>query len=143
MGKGFGESPVYVGEISGYREIVHYIGPDYDLINDLIEGLETVLQQTRGAAAVLRAAAASFGFVFIHPLADGNGRVSRFLINDVLRRDGAIPAPNILPVSATISSNTLALAAYDAALEAYSRPLMERISSQYRFGKTVRCKDGV
>lgn len=32
-------------------------------------------------------AVASFGFVYIHPLADGNGRVHRFLINDVLRRD--------------------------------------------------------
>lgn len=36
----------------------------------------------------MRSAVAAFGFVYIHPLADGNGRVHRFLVNDILRRDG-------------------------------------------------------
>ena len=40
-----------------------------------------------------RAGIISFGFVYIHPMVDGNGRISRFLINDVLRRDGAVPTP--------------------------------------------------
>jgi Fic family protein len=48
---------------------------------------------------------AAFGFVYIHPLADGNGRVHRFLVNDLLRRDGAVPEPMILPVSALIAGS--------------------------------------
>jgi Fic family protein len=41
----------------------------------------------------MRSAIAAFGLVFIHPLADGNGRVHRFLINDILRRDGVVKDP--------------------------------------------------
>lgn len=41
------------------------------------------------ASAVVKASAASFGFVDIHPLADDKGRVHRLLIKDVLRRDDA------------------------------------------------------
>ena len=51
----------------------------------------------------MRSAMLAFGFVTIHPLADGNGRVHRFLINDVLRRDGVVQEPVIVPVSALIS----------------------------------------
>ena len=60
-----------------------------------------------------RAAVVSFGFVYIHPMSDGNGRISRFLINDMLRRDHAIPAPFILPVSATITSAVINRRGYD------------------------------
>ena len=66
-----------------------------------------------GAAALVRAAVVSFGFVYIHPMSDGNGRISRFLINDMLRRDHAIPAPFILPVSAAITSAVINRCGYD------------------------------
>ena len=68
----------------------------------------------------------SFGFVYIHPLADANGRVSRFLINEVLRRDGAFPPPFILPISATITSTVIDRRSYDQVLASFSRPLMRR-----------------
>lgn len=84
-----------------------------------------------------------FGFVYIHPMADGNGRISRFLINDILRRDNAIPAPIILPVSATITHSTQNKAAYDQVLERISRPMMRRYADQYRFGATEIGEDGV
>ena len=45
------------------------------------------------------AAVAAFGFVYIHPLSDGNGTGPTFLLNDILRRDGVVPALVILPVS--------------------------------------------
>ncbi len=35
--------------------------------------------------AVCAAAAAAFGFVFIHPFEDGNGRIHRFLIHQYWR----------------------------------------------------------
>ena len=43
----------------------------------------------------MRAAVLSFAFVYIHPLADGNGRVHRFLVNDLLYRDGILSEPMI------------------------------------------------
>ena len=61
--------------------------------------------RTQGQPTVMRSAVAAFGFVYIHPLADGNGRVHRFLINDILRRDGTVQDPMVLPVSSLIASD--------------------------------------
>jgi hypothetical protein len=85
----------------------------------------------------------SFGFVYIHPMSDGNGRISRFLINDVLRRDKAIPAPFILPVSATITSTLVNRRSYDQILELFSRPLMHKYAEAWRFGDEQVAEDGV
>lgn len=46
------------------------------------------------------------------------------LVNDVLRRDGAVPKPFILPISAAITSSAVRRAEYDRILERYSRPFM-------------------
>ncbi|MFC7667675.1 Fic family protein [Hymenobacter humi] len=43
------------------------------------------------ASPVLSAAAIAFGFVFIHPFVDGNGRVHRYLIHHLLARLGFTP----------------------------------------------------
>jgi hypothetical protein len=91
----------------------------------------------------VRAAVLSFGFVYIHPMTDGNGRISRFLINDVLRRDKAIPAPFILPVSATIASTVVNRRGYDQVLELFSRPLMRLYEQAWRFGAEQLAEDGV
>ncbi len=101
------------------------------------------LERSQGVSSIIRAAVASFGFVYIHPMADGNGRISRFLINDILRRDGLIPAPTILPVSATIADSTQARAAYAKVLEHFSRPLMRKYADQYYFGEATIAEDGV
>ena len=85
----------------------------------------------------------SFGFVYIHPMSDGNGRISRFLINDMLRRDHAIPAPFILPVSATITSTVINRRGYDQVLELFSRPLMRKYAQAWRFGAEQVAQDGV
>lgn len=63
-----------------------------------------------------------------------NGRISRFLLNDILRYDNAVPAPYILPISATITLKPAARAGYDHALDRFSRPLMTRYKSDCRFG---------
>ena len=59
-------------------------------MQDAVRGAHSL--HTSGLSSVARAALTSFGFVYLHPMTDGNGRISRFLINDVLRRDGALPA---------------------------------------------------
>lgn len=85
---GIRQSPVFVGEVVRYQEVVHYVAPVAEDVPAMLDGLRVFLERTQGQSPVMRSAVASFGFVYIHPLADGNGRVHRFLINDVLRRDG-------------------------------------------------------
>ena len=140
---GMRRSPVFVGHTSNYIDVVDYIGPHWEHTTNLLSGLQSTMRKTAGASSVLRAAIASFGFVFIHPMADGNGRISRFLVNDVLRRDGAVPAPFILPISATITDSTRERVGYERALEHFSRPLMHKYAERYAFGAEYECDDGV
>ncbi|MDM0073741.1 Fic family protein [Variovorax sp. J2P1-59] len=141
---GLRQSPVFVGETVRYENVVHYVAPDWPDVAPMLNGLRAFVDRTKSASATARAAVASFGFVYIHPLADGNGRVHRFLINDVLRRDGAIHAPFILPISALITEHSVERARYDEALEAFSRPLMERYADRYRFARESEVQpDGI
>jgi hypothetical protein len=140
---GMRRSPVFVGHVSSFAQVVDYIAPHWSDTSELLEGLEVCIRKTRHMSPIVRAAVASFGFVFIHPMADGNGRISRFLINDVLRRDGAVPAPFILPVSATITHSASERVDYDRTLERFSRPLMQRMADRYRFGEEHEYEDGV
>lgn len=138
---GLRKSPVFVGETSGFQEVVHYIAPNWDALDAMLRGMAMFIGHTQGASPIARAAAISFGFVYIHPLADGNGRIHRFLINDSLRRDGAVPKPYILPISATITHKPQDRARYDTVLEWFSRPFMARYSGCYAFKRPVRTYD--
>jgi Fic/DOC family len=93
---GLRQSPIFVGQSDRLgRELVHYIAPPFEEVSSILAGLQALLKRTQGLSSVARAALVSFGFVYLHPMIDGNGRISRFLINDILRRDGALPAPYI------------------------------------------------
>jgi len=72
-------------------------------------------------SAVIHAAAIAYGFVFLHPFEDGNGRIHRFLIHNTLARRGFTPEGFMFPISASMLKNP---ADYDASLEAFSRQLM-------------------
>jgi len=114
----------YVGEsISWQHEKVHYACPKPETVSDLMAGLVAShkAMESGGIPAVVHAATVAYGFVFIHPFEDGNGRIHRFLIHNILARSGFSPAGLILPVSAAMLKNP---AEYDASLEAFSRPLM-------------------
>lgn len=73
---------------------------------------------------VLTAASIGFGFVFIHPFEDGNGRLHRFLFQKALIDMAFNPDGVILPVSAAILED---LVGYRAALEDYSVPTLPYI----------------
>lgn len=138
---GLRRSPVLVGESGLGENTVHYIAPRWEDVPAMIGGLRRVLHTTGGLGPAVRAALLAFGLVYIHPFADGNGRMSRFLINDVLRRDGAVPAPFVLPVSAAILSD---MREYDAILEQFSGPFMHRYANEWRFGKpSIAYPDGL
>ncbi|KXV15204.1 cell filamentation protein Fic [Acetobacter malorum] len=118
------KSPVFVGENTIRGEVVHYVAPPPEDLKDMLDGLAAFLKKTRGQSPILRAAVVSFGFVYIHPLADGNGRTHRYLINDILCRDNAIPDGVIIPVSVAIMADKTSRRHYDAILERVSNPLM-------------------
>jgi hypothetical protein len=117
----------YVGESLGpTRELVHYIPPKPDAINSLMFGWALSCRSIRssGVGALVLATVAGFGFVFIHPFDDGNGRIHRFLIHDALISSGFTPEGMIFPVSAVMLRR---MKEYDATLEAYSTLCMEHL----------------
>ena len=114
----------YVGQsVAHDRELVHFVGARPSDLGDLMTGLiDSHRRMERGnVPAVVHAAAIAYGFVFLHPFEDGNGRIHRFLIHNILARRGFTPAGVIFPVSAAMLSNP---EGYDASLEAFSKHLM-------------------
>ncbi|NQU40610.1 MAG: Fic family protein [Lentisphaerae bacterium] len=114
----------YVGEtVAWQKEKVHFAGPRPQDVTELMEGLLASHErmETGEVFSVIHAAAIAYGFVFLHPFEDGNGRIHRFLIHNILARHGFTPAGFIFPVSASMLQN---IADYDASLEAFSKPLM-------------------
>lgn len=115
----------YIGQLlPNYHSLVHYICPPPAMLYSLMKGLQHTAVKTQGTDARIRAAIISFSFVFMHPFEDGNGRLHRFLIHDILVHDKAVPHGLIIPVSAHMLNNARQ---YDSALEAYSKPLMQKI----------------
>ncbi|WP_274943387.1 Fic family protein [Govanella unica] len=66
----------------------------------------------------------SSGFVYSHPLEDGNGRLHRYMIHHVLAERGFNPSGLVFPVSAVILER---IDDYRRALESYSRRLLPLI----------------
>jgi len=81
------------------------------------------LQQTE-MNAVLVASVIAFGFVFIHPFVDGNGRIHRYFIHHMLASMGFSQQGIIFPVSASILDR---IDDYRKVLESYSLPLLDFI----------------
>jgi hypothetical protein len=77
-----------------------------------------------GVDAVLQAAATAFGFVYIHPFQDGNGRLHRCLIHHVLAERKYTPSGVVFPVSAVMYDR---IDEYRKTLREHSGPLMNFI----------------
>ena len=92
---------------------------------DLPALMQGMIDFDRGAEArldaVIAAAILAFGFVYIHPFHDGNGRIHRYLIHHVLARRGFNPPGIHFPVSAAFLDR---INEYREALESYSRRLL-------------------
>ncbi len=82
------------------------------------------LVQESGYDPVLAAATIAFGFVFIHPFTDGNGRIHRYIIHHVLTRMGYTKRGMIFPVSAAILNR---IDEYQSTLESYSSQRIELV----------------
>lgn len=124
---GYRTTQNYVGETLYWnKQRIHYVSPKPEDLNSLIEGLIASHQriESGGLSPVVHAAAIAYGFVFIHPFEDGNGRIHRFLIHNILARRGFTPDGLIFPVSAAMLRGRRA---YDESLEAFSRQLTSAI----------------
>lgn len=124
---GYRTTQNYVGQtIMPGHELVHYVPPKPDNLPRLMSGLIDAHDAMKQGLvpAVIHAAAISYGFVFLHPFEDGNGRIHRFLIHNILSIRAAIPKGLIFPVSASMLKHR---ELYDKSLEAFSAPLMQAV----------------
>lgn len=123
--KGYRDDQNYIAQSrADNTQLVHYICPPPDQVRSMMRGLEAIAKQIKKIPTLVATAAVSFGFVYVHPFGDGNGRIHRFLIHDLLVRGGVVPQGLILPVSAYMLTQP---ADYDQALETFSRPLMRAV----------------
>jgi hypothetical protein len=92
---------------------------------DLASLVEGIIAFDRSAAeqldVIIAAAVLAFGFIYVHPFEDGNGRIHRYLMHHVLARRGYNPAGVHFPVSAAILRR---IEEYRTVLESYSRRLL-------------------
>lgn len=103
---------------------VTYIPPPPEMVNDLMKGLVDFANASpKQIDPLVAAAIISFGFVFIHPFMDGNGRLSRFLFHHALCHSGLLQRGLLLPVSIAMKRNE---DAYLAALKSFSEPARKR-----------------
>ena len=115
---------VFLGERGRYGDpLPEFIGARPDNLEDLMGGLVEANDRMRddGVDPVLKAAATAFGFVYVHPFQDGNGRVHRCLIHHVLAERKFTPPGMVFPVSSVMLDR---IDDYRATLQAHSRPLM-------------------
>jgi len=114
----------YVGQtMRDYSEQIHFVSPKPSDVEGLMKGWMEFVRRLQVSAidAVCAAAALSFGFVFIHPFEDGNGRIHRFLIHHELAITGFAPAKLVFPVSAVMLRER---DSYDRVLESYSTSIL-------------------
>lgn len=121
----------YVGEnVTPYLQKIHYISPKPEDVNELMEGLlgATERMLATGVHPVIIAAVFAFGFVFIHPFEDGNGRIHRFLIHAILSITNFTPKDMIFPVSSVMLKH---MHDYDEVLETFSKPLLTVLTDYF------------
>jgi Fic family protein len=123
---GFRKKGDFVGShdrISG-EPIPEHISAKWQDVPKLIDGLiETNRILINGEMdAVISASIIAFGFVFIHPFEDANGRIHRYLIHHMLARKQFSQQGIIFPVSASILDH---IEDYRKTLEVYSHPLLD------------------
>jgi hypothetical protein len=103
--------------------IPDHISARHEDLDSLVGGLIAFADRaTRGAMnPVVAAACLAFGFVYIHPYVDGNGRLHRWLIHHALAAASYSPPGLVFPVSAVILRH---IDRYKAVLESWSAPLL-------------------
>ena len=125
---GFRKEGGFVGDrerITG-EPIPDHISAKHQDVEQLVDGLieSYRLMDEDEFDPVLAAATIAFGFVFIHPFSDGNGRIHRYLIHHILAKLNIAQQGVIFPISASILDK---IGDYRVVLESYSHTILKLI----------------
>jgi hypothetical protein len=118
---------VFLGERDHEGDpLPEFIGARPQDLQPLMQGMIAANERMREGEldSVLQATATAFGFVYIHPLQDGNGRLHRCLIHHVLAERKFTPPGMVFPVSSVMLDR---IDTYRDTLRAHSGPLMNFI----------------
>lgn len=124
---GYRTEGVFLGERDHNNDpLPEFIGARPEEVPALMNGLSICNSRLRNSDVdpVLQAAALAFGFVYIHPLADGNGRLHRCLIHHVLAERKFTPPGMVFPVSSVMLDR---IEDYKRVLQSHTGPLMKFI----------------
>jgi hypothetical protein len=133
---------VFLGERDHNGDpLPEFIGARPDDLNDLVDGLLEANDRMRddGVDPVLTAAAIAFGFVYVHPFQDGNGRMHRCLIHHVLTERKFTPPGMVFPVSSVMLDR---IDDYRTSLQGHSGPLMSFIEWRPTADRNVEVLNG-
>ncbi len=131
---------IFVGSTGINSTFVDYIAPKTKDVETLMQGFFDCYERliSSDLPAVVIAGAISFGFVYIHPFEDGNGRIHRFLIHHVFSQKNFTPQNALFPVSATMLEKRNK---YDAALETFSKKIMSLIDYSVLDNRLIEVKN--
>jgi hypothetical protein len=134
---GYRTEGIFLGERDHNDDpLPEFIGAKHSDIPAIMTGLNICNNRLRisDVDPVLQATAIAFGFVYVHPLADGNGRLHRCLIHHVLAERKFTPHGMVFPVSSVMLDQ---IDKYRDTLQAHSGPLMEFIQWRVSRNKNV------
>lgn len=118
---------VFLGERDHQGDpLPEFIGSQPADLDDLMSEIFAANDRMRNDAIdpVLQAAATAFGFVYVHPFQDGNGRLHRCLVHHVLAERRFTPPGMVFPVSSVMLAR---IDDYRKTLHVHSGPLMDFI----------------
>jgi Fic family protein len=123
----FREKGVEVGVADAYGNIIHRGAPSAQVLRMLKELISWYNENEKKCVPLVLAAVVHNQFEAIHPFRDGNGRVGRLLLNNILLKH------NLPPLNIELRNR----AEYYAALQAYEndhniRPTLELMLKEYR-----------
>ncbi len=116
--------------------IPEHISAKWQDVEILLKGLidTSALLSRDSIDSVIAATSIAFGFVFIHPFEDGNGRIHRYLIHHLLALKDFTRQGIIFPVSASILNH---ITDYRKVLEHYSHNILEFIDWKETKGHNI------
>ena len=121
---GFRQEGGFVGshDRESQMPLPDHIKAKYEDLDDLIAGM-VAFDRTSGQTLdpVIASAVLAFGFVYIHPFEDGNGRLHRYIFHHVLAERGFNPPGVVFPISSAILER---IDDYRSVLESYSARLL-------------------
>jgi hypothetical protein len=134
---------VYVGEtLPDFTQFVHFVCPKPEDLPSLMDGwmrmVSSLLDPASQVDPVCLAAASAFGFVFLHPFLDGNGRIHRFLVHTILAKRKFSPPGLVFPVSAAMLRD---MTSYNRVLETYSTAIAPFIQHSMDDSQAMRVEN--